>query len=71
MVRRFPPGPLRAPYSAWKVLGNLEVDVLFAAAARLRLDPGEGALRHAFSFDNDPDLQHFNCGPMLHTESNG
>ena len=53
MTSQSAPGPDGVPYSAWRRLGDLAVDVLFSAAATLSTATGQERLLAAFPLDCD------------------
>ena len=58
------PGPDGIPYSAWKRLGPLAVDVLFSAAEELSTEHGRDSLLTAFPADENGDTS-FNEAVMV------
>ena len=64
MTSHSAPGPDGVPYSAWRRLGALAVDVLFAAAAELSTATGTERLLAAFPLDGDHNTP-FNDAVMV------
>ena len=56
------PGPDRIPYKAWRILGDIGVDILFQAAEALQADNASELLCQARDLNDSEDDHDFNLG---------
>jgi hypothetical protein len=59
------PGPDKLPYHAWKQLGAIGVDTLYAAAQALSSDEADQLLRDAYSDEADEGTHNFNLANLV------